>query len=398
MANYQHMQAQAFDINRQAPDVDEYPLYPLIAGSYQQMAEQAFDLNGDLITPADTYSYSEYASHYASHQSAYPALPADVPFSSISDDYPAAPFLGAPGAPQLPFVSPVPSFDDDDANHDGGFSWAEQYRPVPEQYAPMSEQYPPLPGQYPLLPAQYPPLPTYPFTFTPPAPSPPSSPSPSDLALSDSSPSPPPSPSPSDLALSDYTPTPASPSWTQTAAHHHLAPLTKYALVTRYAAEERAPPFRPRYYLPADKCPLLLSPLQPEPERPAQKRSAAKRSVVVPRDDTPRPARPVQKKRKRSVAGEETPQRRPGPALRKAVRWVRKAVAPVVRKAAAPRKVVKAAAAPACRCRADAPVVGRPDDDVDVVDADESEFDSGSEVGEPDSEYEEAAPAPRRRR
>lgn len=388
MANYQHMQAQAFDINRQALDVDDYPLYPLMAGSYQQMAEQAFDHNGDLITPADTYSSRESASHYASHQSAYPALPTDVPFSSISDDYPAVPFLGAPAAPQLPFLSPVPSFDDDDANHDGGgFSWASQYPPVPSQY-----QYNPLP-EYPHLPAQYPPLPTYPFTFTPPAPSPPSSPSPSDLALSDTSPSHPPSPTPSDLALSDYTPTPAPPSWTQTAAHHHLAPLTKYALVTRYAAEERAPPFRPRYYLPADKCPLLLSPLQPEPaRRPAQK----KRSVAA-REDTPRPARPTQTKRKRSEVREETPQR-PAPALRKSVRWVRKAV-PAVRKAAAPRKVDKAAAAaPACKCGADKPVVAQPDDDVDMADADESEFDSGSEVGEPDSEYEEAAPAPRRRR
>lgn len=379
MTNYQQMQEAAFDINRQAFDVNDYPLYPLMAASYQEMPQSAFDLNGDsidsmaaldlngdLITPADTYSYGEYASH----QSAYPELPADVPFSSLSDNYPAVPFLGAPAAPQMPFVSPVPSFDDDDANRDGGFSWASQYAP---------------------LPTQYPPLPTYPFTFTPlparPTPSP-TSPSPSDLALTDPPSSPPPSPSPSDLALSDYTPTPAPLSWTQTAAYHHLAPLTKYALVSRWAAEERAPPFRPRYYLPADMAPL---------QSPGQK----KRSVVVPREDTPPPARPVQGKRKRSVEVRGEMPARPAPAVRKAARWVRKtavpAVArkavPAVRKAAArPRKAVKAAAA--------APVVqvaARPDGDVVMTDADESEFDSGSEVGEPDSEYEEAAPRRRRR-
>lgn len=389
MTNYQQTQEAAFDINRQAFDVNDYPLYPLMAASYQQMPESAFDLNvdpidsmaaldlnGDLITPAATYSYGEYASH----QSAYPELPADVPFSSTSDDYPAVPFLGAPAAPQMPFLSPVPSFDDDDANRDGGFSWASQYPVVPGQYAPTTEQYPPLP--------------TYPFTFTPlparPTPSP-ISPSPSDLALTEPPSSPPPSPSPSDLALSDYTPTPAPLSWTQTAAYHHLAPLTKYALVTRWAAEERAPPYRPRYYLPADMAPLLS-------ERPAQEKRSP---VVVPREDTPPPARPVQGKRKRSVeVGGEMPAR-PAPAVRKAARWVRKAVVPavvskavpVVRKAAArPRKAVKAAAA--------APVVqvaARPDGDVVMADADESEFDSGSEVGEPDSEYEEAVPRRRRR-
>lgn len=208
----------------------------------------AVDIKGDLITPADTYSYREYASQYASHQSAYPASPTDVPFSSTSDDYPAEPFLAAPAAPQMPFVSPVPSFGDNDANNHDGFSWAAQYPPVPEQYAPMSAQYPLLPQMYAPLPAQYPPLATYPFTFSPP-------------------PQSPPSPSPSDLALSDYTPTPAPSSWTQTAAYHHLAPLTKYALVTRWAAEERAPPFRPRYYLPADKAPLQ------SPERAARRRS-----------------------------------------------------------------------------------------------------------------------------
>lgn len=101
------------------------------------------------------------------------------------------------------------------------------------------------------------------------------------------------------------------------------------------------------------------------------------------------------------------------PALRKAARWVRKAVPAVVRKktaapprkvvkaaAAAPRKVVKAAAAaPARKCRADEPVVQvvtQPDRDVEMTDADESEFDSGSEIGEADSEYEEAAPRRRR--
>lgn len=389
MANYHHMQEQAFDINRQAFDDNDYPLYPLMAGRYQQIPESAFDLtgepldlmdavdiNGDLITPADTYSYREYASQYASHQSAYPASPADVPFSSTSDDYPAVPFLGAPAAPQMPFVSPVPSFGDNDANNHDGFSWASQYPPVPEQYAPMS--------------AQYPSLATYPFTFSPPPQSPPS-PTPSDLALTDPFPSPPPSPSPSDLALSDYTPTPAPSSWTQTAAYYHLAPLTKYALVTRWAAEERAPPFRPRYSLPADKAPLQ------SPERPA-----ARSVVVPPREDTPPPARPVQRKRKRSVEVREETPKRPAPALRKAARWVRKAVPAVVRKKAAapPRKVVKAAAAASARkCRADEPVVQvvtQPDRDVEMTDADESEFDSGSEIGEADSEYEEAAPRRRR--
>lgn len=414
MANYHQMQEEAFDINRQAFDDNDYPLYPLMAGRSQQIPESAFDLtgepldlmdaldingdhhmdivdiNGDLITPADTYSYREYASQYASHQSAYLASPADVPFSSTSDDYPAVPFLGAPAAPQMPFVSPVPSFDDNDANNHDGFSWASQYPPVPEQYAPMSAQYPFLPQQYAPLPAQYPPLPTYPFTFSP-SPQSPSSPTPSDLALTSPSPSPPPSPSPSDLALSDYTPTPAPSSWTQTAAYHHLAPLTKYALVTRWAAEERAPPFRPRYSLPADKAPLQ------SPERPA-----ARSVVVPPREDTPPPARPVQRKRKRSVEVREETLKRPAPALRKAARWVRKAVPAVVRKktAAPQRKVVKAAAAaPARKCRADEPVVQvvtQPDRDVEMTDADESEFDSGSEIGEADSEYEEAAPRCRR--
>lgn len=398
MANYHQMQEQAFEINRQAFDDNDYPHYPLVP-SHQQMSESAFDLNGnpvepafginldhlmdavdisgDRITPADTYPYRTYASQYAPHQSAYPASPADVPFSSISNDYPAVPFLGAPAAPQMPFVSPVPSFDDDDANRDGGFSWASQYPPVPEQY-------PLLPQQYAPLPAQYPPLPTYPFTFSPP-PQSPSSPTPSDLALTS------PSPSPSDPALSDYTPTPAPSSWTKTAAYHHLAPLTKYALVTRWAAEERAPPFRPRYSLPADKAPLQ------SPERPA-----ARSVVVPPREDTPPPARPVQGKRKRSVEVREETPKRPAPALRKAARWVRKAVPAVVRKktAAPPRKVVKAAAvAPAHKCRAVEPVVqvvSQPDHDVEMTDADESEFDSGSEIGEADSEYEEAAPRRRR--
>lgn len=202
MANYHQMQEEAFDINRQAFDDNDYPLYPLMAGRSQQIPESAFDLtgepldlmdaldingdhhmdivdiNGDLITPADTYSYREYGSQYASHQSAYPASPADVPFSSTSDDYPAVPFLGAPAAPQMPFVSPVPSFDDNDANNHDGFSWASQYPPVPEQYAPMSAQYPLLPQQYAPLPAQYPPLPTYPFTFSPPPQSPSSPPPP----------------------------------------------------------------------------------------------------------------------------------------------------------------------------------------------------------------------------
>lgn len=192
MANYHQMQEQAFDINRQAFDDNDYPLYPLVAASYQQMPGSAFDLNGDpldlmdtldingdhpmdavdingdLITPADMYSYREYASQYASHQGAYPASPADVPFSSISDDYPAVPFLGAPAAPQMPFVSPVPSFGDDDANHDGGFSWASQYPPIPEQYAPLPAQYPPTPPTP--SPSPHPPHPP------PPPPPPPTSP------------------------------------------------------------------------------------------------------------------------------------------------------------------------------------------------------------------------------
>ncbi|KAK0750255.1 hypothetical protein B0T18DRAFT_445911 [Schizothecium vesticola] len=314
---------------------------------------EAFDINGDPINHIGWNAYHRDASQW----SAYPPLPADN-FSRIADNTHVMPFMGAPAAPQMPF-----------------------YLPVPSHYPHLSEPYHPLSSE------PYPPLPL--------------------------SPSPPPSPSPSDLALSDYEP---SPPWTQTVAHQHLAPLTASAadaryggadahlapyfapdivafqhlapltapvLVDRYASEQRAPSFRPRCFLSADKSPL--PPLRPAP--PTQVRR--KRSEVVV------PARPAQMKRRRSVDARVDPSPRPAPAPRKGKSASRNA-APraIARTAAAPRTITTVASARKCSAVAEVIYVGGKPDEVD--DDDDSEFNSGSEIGEPDSEYDETAPRRRR--